>query len=158
MDHLQLSHQSWPLTNFTGKKKPNIYLNMGVERVLQTNTDGGTFIFKWGQKKKKKLTDYSRQSALTDCKNKMAIYFVFRMLHIFAWHKRTVWSHPYQAVSDKYSACLLLNTASATDMYTIAQTSQVIRTSNQSRLKVRQGSIRSYQDGQHKFLKSYSHL
>lgn len=28
----------------------------------------------------KKLTDYSRQSALTDCKNKMAIYSVFRML------------------------------------------------------------------------------
>lgn len=28
----------------------------------------------------KKLTDYSRQSALTDCKNKMAIYFLFRML------------------------------------------------------------------------------
>lgn len=28
----------------------------------------------------KKLTDYSRQSALTDCRNKMAIYFVFRML------------------------------------------------------------------------------
>lgn len=116
------------------KKKP-MYLNMGVERALQTNTDGGTFVFKWGQEKT--LTDYSRQSALTDCKNKMAIYFVFRMLHIFAWHERIVWFHPYQAVTDKYSVCLLLNTVSATDMYTIAQTLQMIRTSNQSRLKVR---------------------
>lgn len=54
-----------------------MYLNMKGERMLQSNTDGGTFIFKWGGKK---LTDYSRQSALTDCKNKMAIYFVFRTL------------------------------------------------------------------------------
>lgn len=85
-------------------------LDTGVERALQSNTDGATSIFTRGGGEK--LTDYGRQSALTDCKNKMAISFLFRMHNIFAWHKRTVWSHPYQAVTDKYSVCLLLNTLS----------------------------------------------
>jgi len=59
---------------------------MRVEHCKATQMGELSFSSEEGEK----LTDYSRQSALTDCKNKMAIYFVFRMLHIFAWHKRIV--------------------------------------------------------------------
>lgn len=50
---------------------------MKGESVLQTTQMGELWFL---SEEGKKLTDYSRQSALTDCKNKMAIYLVFRML------------------------------------------------------------------------------
>lgn len=141
------------LTNLTGNKPCT---QTWRDRVCCKATQMGELSFL--SEEGKKLTDYSRQSALTDCKNKMAIYFVFRMLHIFAWHKRMVWSHPYQAVTDKYSACLLLNTVSATDVYTIAQTLQMRRMSNPSRLSQAQALFEINKMGSHKFKILFSPL